>query len=100
GVVHPPDLDAEEFGCDPELAPELRARALRRIVHELGRDTDRERLDGGHALTAGDREVFPVDPCFERAIHRLQKIVAVVLRVEAEDRKSTRLNSSHGSISY
>src|SRR5881396_3180442 len=84
-VVHPLDADAEELGRDPELPQELLARALGRIVDEPGRDADRKGLDGGHALAAGDREALPVNPRLERAVDRLEEVVAVVLRVEADE---------------
>src|SRR5213075_865937 len=84
-VVHALDADAEELGRDPEVAPELLARALGRVVEERGRDADREGLDGGRPLAAGDREALPVDPRLERAVDRLEEVVAVVLRVKADE---------------
>src|SRR4029453_7308905 len=83
-VVDALDAHTDELGRDPELPQQLGAGLARRIVDELGRDADRERLDVRRVVTARHREALPVDARLDRAIDRLQEVVAVVLRVEPD----------------
>ena len=45
---------------------------------------DRERPDQREVAVAVDREALPIDARFQRAVHGLQKVVAVRLDVEAD----------------
>jgi hypothetical protein len=54
------------------------------VAREVGVDADRERPDAGGAVAAGDAEPLAADARLDRAVHRLQEVVAVVLRVEPE----------------
>src|SRR5207249_8844323 len=76
GVVDALDADAEKLGGDAKASQQLRARHARRIVDELGRDTDRERRHGRRVLAARHREALPVDARLERAVDRLEEVVA------------------------
>src|SRR6267143_2994591 len=83
-VVDPLDADAEKLGRNAEAVEQLLARGRGRVRHELGRDADRERLDVRRARSAYDREVLPVDTALDRALDGIEKVVAVILRVEAD----------------
>src|SRR3712207_6972806 len=60
-------------------------------VHVVGRDPERRRT---HIC---DRSGHPIAPLIFSAAGRLRQSSIVISR---EDRKSTRLNSSHANISY
>ena len=89
-VVEAVHADAEErVGGEPELL-EHRAAALRDgrrgggpAVRPL--DRDRVRPDERLAPPEHDRGALPVDPRLEEAVHRLEEVVAVLLRVEPDD---------------
>ncbi len=85
GVVEPLHPDPEELGGGVEAREQLLARRGGRVVHEAGSHADRKRLHRRDVLAAGDREALPVDAGLDRALHRVQKVVAVVLGVEADD---------------
>ena len=84
GVVDALDPHPDELGLDSEPAQELGPGDAQRVVDELGRDADRERLHVRRVLAARHRETLPVDARLERAVDRLQEVVAVVLGVEAD----------------
>ena len=50
----------------------------------LGVDADRERPDHRHLAAAGDLEAFVIDLGLEGAVHGVEKVLAVVAEMEAE----------------
>src|SRR5207245_4252728 len=82
---------------DVDRVRALEHGALERIdpvegLHDVAKQLDAE----SHRLLAGREDLDDVPPHAERAAVE----VVVVPRAGGRDRKSTRLNSSHGSISY
>src|SRR5262249_7316288 len=85
GVVEPLDADPQKLARDAELAQDVFAGGLGRVEYELGGHADGKRLDEGGPLAARHRELLPLHAGLDGALGRLQEIVAVVLRVEADD---------------
>src|SRR5713226_10102759 len=85
GVVEPLHSHTHELRRNTELREQLLPRGLGRIVDEGGGHADGERLDGGGVRPSIDREVLPVDASLHHALHGLQKIIAEILGVEADE---------------
>ena len=89
-VVEPIDADADpRVGAQPELGEELlaalrrRRRGLRPAVGPV--DRDRVRAHQRAHAAVDDGVELAVDARFEEPVHGVEEVVAVELRVEAED---------------
>jgi hypothetical protein len=89
-VIEPVDADAEQrVGREAELGKDLSAALLDRRgrYRPAVRPVNRYRIGANqraHA-TVDDRVELAIDPRFEEAIDRVEEVVAVELRVEAQD---------------
>src|SRR5204863_66825 len=84
-VIHTLDADADELAGDTERRQRGRAVGRPRRGAEVGRDADRKRPHVGRVLAADDREAVPFDPPLDGALDGLEEVVAVELRVEADE---------------
>src|SRR5207245_8037991 len=75
--------------------PTRRSSDLGRDGHERARDQERTGFTGTEASQGRCRMHALIDPSLE--VHDIERGQG---RAITQDRKSTRLNSSHGSISY
>src|SRR3712207_8316786 len=64
------------------------------VVRETFEDVDVEREDGWTVLFRGDAAILRVQDAHVQSLERVDP------RPDDQDRKSTRLNSSHANISY
>src|SRR5262249_48903943 len=85
GVVDSLHPDPEQLDVETQLREETLPPDVARLVHEFPGHADGIGFDVGGVVAAHDREPLAVDPRLERAVHRFQKVVAVVLGVEADD---------------
>src|SRR5262245_59614717 len=83
GVVDALDAHAQELGLEAETLQQG-GPVQRAHVGGLGH-ADGEGPDVGGVLSPHRREVVPLDAAFDGALHRLQEVVAMELRVEADE---------------
>jgi hypothetical protein len=106
-VVEPIDADAQQRRLGQAEGAKHRRTALRRRrqlcqpVHGLF-DRDGIRPDQRAAAAAHDAEVFAIDPRLDEGIDRIDEVVAVLLRVEAEDARASRpsISSAADAMRY
>src|SRR5215831_19487148 len=85
GVVEPLDAHPQELARDTEFAQDVFTGRLGRVKHELRGHADGEGLDESGPLAARDGELLPLHAGLDGPLGRLQEIVAVVLRMKADD---------------
>src|SRR5207302_2022119 len=93
GVIEPihPDAELHRRRQAERLAHAAAAFGHRRLhLQRRGRPFDRDWVAPyfGRVAAVRDGKRFPVDARFEEAVDRIEEVVAVELRVEAEDRRA------------